>query len=140
MYDNIVVGADRSETAAVAVRHAAELASRFDSVLHIVTAYRSKALDTSSLPAEFRYCVSGNEADSVLAELGSLARQVGAKVEVHSSTHEASSAILDCAQETGADLIVVGNRGMRGKGRVLGSIPNSVSHHAPCSVLIVETT
>jgi nucleotide-binding universal stress UspA family protein len=45
------------------------------------------------------------------------------------------------AEETGADLIVVGNKGMTGAERfLLGSVPNKVSHHAPCSVLIVRTT
>ena len=40
-----------------------------------------------------------------------------------------------------ADLIVVGNKGMTGAKRfLLGSVPNKVSHHAPCSVLIIRTT
>ena len=37
-----------------------------------------------------------------------------------------------------ADVLVIGNKGMDRK--VLGSVPNTVSHHAPCSVLIVKTT
>ena len=52
-----------------------------------------------------------------------------------------ADAILDVAEEQGADLIVVGNKGMTGAKRfLLGSVPNKVSHHAPCSVLIVRTT
>ena len=48
---------------------------------------------------------------------------------------------LDVAEEQGAELIVVGNKGMTGAKRfLLGSVPNKVSHHAPCSVLIVRTT
>jgi len=140
VYQNIVVGADGSETAAVAVRQAAELARRCEALLHIVTAYRTKRVDISSVPEEFRYCVSGNEADSVLADLATLAKQAGANVEVHASTSDASAAIQAVAQETQADLIVVGNRGMRGARRALGSVPNSVAHGAPCSVLIVQTS
>jgi nucleotide-binding universal stress UspA family protein len=45
------------------------------------------------------------------------------------------------AEERGSDLIVVGNKGMTGAKRfLLGSVPNKVSHHAPCSVLIIRTT
>ena len=52
-----------------------------------------------------------------------------------------ADAILDVAEERGADLIVVGNKGMTGAKRfLLGSVPNKVSHHAPCSVLIIRTT
>ena len=59
---------------------------------------------------------------------------------VHAIPGDATAAILRVAQEVNADLIVVGNKGMKGKGRVLGSVPNTVSHKAPCSVLIVNTT
>ena len=53
---------------------------------------------------------------------------------------DAADAILDVAEEQRADLIVVGNKGMTGAKRfLLGSVPNKVSHHAPCSVLIVRT-
>jgi nucleotide-binding universal stress UspA family protein len=45
------------------------------------------------------------------------------------------------AETEGADLIVVGNKGMTGARRfLLGNVPNKVSHHAPCSVLIVRTS
>ena len=52
-----------------------------------------------------------------------------------------ADAILDVAEERDADLIIVGNKGMTGAKRfLLGSVPNKVSHHAPCSVLIIRTT
>lgn len=42
---------------------------------------------------------------------------------------------------SGYDLLVVDNKGMTGPGRfLLGSVPNKVSHHVPCSLLIVHTT
>jgi nucleotide-binding universal stress UspA family protein len=44
------------------------------------------------------------------------------------------------AEEVGADLVVVGNRGMKGARRVLGSVPNTIAHGATCSVLIADTT
>jgi nucleotide-binding universal stress UspA family protein len=58
----------------------------------------------------------------------------------HAKTTDAADAILEVADEVGADLIVVGNKGMKGARRVLGSIPNSISHSARCSVLIVQTS
>ncbi|WP_309233282.1 universal stress protein [Conexibacter sp. W3-3-2] len=54
---------------------------------------------------------------------------------------EAADAILRIADEQGADLIVVGNKGMTGAARfLLGSVPNKITHHAPCNVLVVRTT
>jgi nucleotide-binding universal stress UspA family protein len=48
--------------------------------------------------------------------------------------------LIDVAETTHADLIVVGSRGMHGGRRfLLGNVPNKVSHHAPCSVMIVRT-
>ena len=49
------------------------------------------------------------------------------------------TALVSVAETVHADLIVVGNRGMQGARRVLGSVPNHVSHHARCDVLVVDT-
>ena len=46
--------------------------------------------------------------------------------------------LVRLAEECGADLLVIGNKGMRR--RVLGSVPNTVTHRAPCAVLVVKTT
>jgi nucleotide-binding universal stress UspA family protein len=63
------------------------------------------------------------------------------EVETFARQGDAADAILDVAEEQRSDLIVVGNRGMTGAKRfLLGSVPNKISHHAPCSVLIVRTT
>jgi nucleotide-binding universal stress UspA family protein len=64
-----------------------------------------------------------------------------AEVETFARVGDAADAIVDVAEEQRCDLIVVGNKGMTGAKRfLLGSVPNKVSHHAPCSVLIVRTT
>ena len=61
------------------------------------------------------------------------------RVETHAREGDPADAILDVAEEQGADLIVVGNKGMTGAKRfLLGSVPNKVSHHAPCSVMIIR--
>ncbi len=59
----------------------------------------------------------------------------------HAREGDPADAILEVAEQTDADLIVVGNKGMTGARRfLLGSVPNKISHHAPCSVYIVRTT
>jgi len=69
------------------------------------------------------------------------AKAAGVKVETHEVPGDASDALLDVAEQVGADLLVVGNRGMSGVRRfVLGSVPNKVSHHCPSSLLIVDTS
>jgi nucleotide-binding universal stress UspA family protein len=60
-------------------------------------------------------------------------------VTTHAVAGHPATAILSVAETVAADLIVVGNRGMKGTRRVLGSIPNHVSHHAACAVLVVDT-
>ena len=59
----------------------------------------------------------------------------------HARQGDPADAIIDVAEQNRSDLIVVGNKGMTGAKRFfLGAVPNKISHHAPCSVLIVRTT
>jgi nucleotide-binding universal stress UspA family protein len=142
MFAKVVVGADDSETAAQAVRSAMDLAKRFEAELHIVTAYKPKSARAAAdkVPEEFRFSLLTNPADVLLTELASRAKEFGLDPTVHASTAAPAEAIVQVATDEGADLIVVGNKGMHGSHRVLGSVPNSVAHHAPCAVLIVATT
>ena len=81
------------------------------------------------------------DVDTTLEEAADNARGAGVDVMVFARQGDPADAILDVAEETGADLIVVGNKGMTGAKRfLLGSVPNKISHHAPCSVLIIRTT
>ena len=69
------------------------------------------------------------------------AEAAGVDAETLARQGDPADAILDVAEEKRADLIVVGNKGMTGAKRfLLGSVPNKVCHHAPCSVLIIRTT
>ena len=141
MYKRIVVGTDGSDTAAEAVRQAAELAGAFGAELVIV--HGSKAVIVShGLMAGVTPDVEGmrEAGEEILREA---AEGAGTDVKVRTAYREGdpAEAIIEQAEEEGADLIVVGNRGMRGAKRfVLGSVPNHISHHAPCNVLIVHTT
>ena len=78
---------------------------------------------------------------STLHDAAQALRDGGIRVDIHAREGDPADAILDVAEEQGADLIVVGNKGMTGAKRfLLGSVPNKVSHHAPCSVMIIRTT
>jgi nucleotide-binding universal stress UspA family protein len=146
MFSRIVVGTDGSDTAKEAVRQATELAKQTGAELEIVSAYdpvpasrlREERLEA---PADIEHTVGPSEdVDAILAESAREAEQQGVTVRTHARQGEPADVILDVADDQKADLIVVGNKGMAGARRFLGSIPNNVSHHAPCSVIIVRTT
>ena len=76
-----------------------------------------------------------------MREAATAAEAAGLQVRTFARQGDPADAILDVAEEQHADLIVVGNKGMTGAKRfLLGSVPNRVSHHAPCSVLIIRTS
>jgi nucleotide-binding universal stress UspA family protein len=140
VFETVVVGADGSATAAEAVRVATELVKLTGGRLHIVTAYKPQQL-RSAAGEEFSKSLStGDVAESVLADLASRARSNGVEVQTHQKDGDPADAICEVAAQVKADLIVVGNKGMTGVRRVLGSVPNSVAHQAPCAVLIAFTT
>lgn len=147
MFKRIVVGTDGSDTASEAVRQAAGLAKLAGGTLDIVSAYEPVPQsrlreETSEVPGDVAFGVGPRE--DVITTLEAAAGPVranGVEVETHAREGEPADAILDVAEERKADLIVVGNKGMTGAKRfLLGSVPNKVSHHAPCSVYIVRTT
>jgi nucleotide-binding universal stress UspA family protein len=148
VFTRIVVGTDGSETAAEAVRQAVDLAKLSNAQLSIVSAYeplskRRIEAEKEGAPADVQYEIGPREdVNLVLDAAAAAARKEGVtEVQTHPVEAEPAEAILSVAEETKADLIVVGNKGMTGARRfLLGSVPNNVSHHAPCSVIIVRTT
>jgi nucleotide-binding universal stress UspA family protein len=147
MFDSIVVGTDGSETAKEAVRQAAELAKQLGSNIHLVSAYEPVPEgrlreERQEVPEDLQWMVNPREdVASTLEEAAEQLQQAGVEVETHAREGDPADAILDVAEEKDSDLIVVGNKGMTGAKRfLLGSVPNKVSHHAPCSVMIIRTT
>ena len=138
----IVVGTDGSDTAPQALREAADLAKSTGARLHIVSAYvpASGVRVEGALEREGWMVGPDVQVDSVLGEaMGSMHTQ-GIEAESHARKGDPADALLQVAAECNADLIVIGNKGMTGAKRfLLGSVPNKISHHAPCSVLIVRT-
>ncbi len=148
MFASVLVGTDGSDTATTAVRYAIDLTRSLGARLQIVSAYepvsdgrlRSEHLDA---PDDLQWTVNPrSEVLTVLDTAAAEARDVGVvDVQTFARQGDAADAIIDVAEEQRSDLIVVGNKGMTGAKRfLLGSVPNKVSHHAPCSVLIVRTT
>lgn len=147
MFTRIVVGTDGSETAGEAVRQAIDLAKMSGATLSIVSAYepvpkRRVEAEKLDAPTDVQYELNPREdVNLVLDAAAAEARKQGVEVQTHPVEDDPADAILNVAEESNADLIVVGNKGMTGARRfLLGSVPNNVSHHAPCSVIIVRTT
>ena len=117
----IVVATDRSESADRAVRWAAEMAERYEAELFVLQ-------------------VVAEGASARLPELTAFAETLGARARVETDA-DPSAAIVRVAGEEKADVLVVGNVGMSGRREfLLGNVPNRVSHNAPCTVVIVDTS
>ena len=147
MFQSIVVGTDGSETAGKAVREAIELAKAVGASVELVSAYEPVSNqrlreEARQVPEDLQWMVNPREdVDATLRDAAELVEAAGLTVRTYAREGDPADAILDVAEERDADLIVVGNKGMTGAKRfLLGSVPNKVSHHAPCSVLIIRTT
>lgn len=129
MYGRIVVGVAKTDSAKRAVEVAVDLAQRYEADLHLVMAFDrgGTALDSASR----------KDAEAFLASIEAAAP---VPVQLHAIPGDPADTVLMVADEVKADLVVVGNRGMQGARRILGSVPNSIAHGAACSVLIADTT
>jgi nucleotide-binding universal stress UspA family protein len=140
IYRTVVVGTDGSRTAERAVARAVELVRLARAHLHVITvsdgARPPAAPGTQPAAPSTRADYQADVAlDAALGRLGA----DDLEVEQHVTSGDPAAEIVALARREGADLIIVGSQGMRGAGRVLGSIPNTISHRAPCDVLIVQT-
>ncbi len=123
-YRTIVVGTDGSATARLAEARAAQLARANDAQLLIATAHRDEA----------------DQTDEVLEASAEAARASWPRVDTRAVLGEPAEAMVALARDEGADLLVVGNKGMSGRAAfLLGSVPDRISHSAPCDLLIVRT-
>jgi nucleotide-binding universal stress UspA family protein len=147
MFRSIVVGTDGSETATQAVREAVELARAVGPQLEVVSAYEPVPAqrlreERRQAPEDLQWAINPREdVDTTLETAVELAGKAGVPANAYPRQGDPADAILDLAEEREADLVIVGNKGMTGAKRfLLGSVPNKVSHHAPCAVLIIRTT
>ena len=145
MFSKIVVGTDGSGTAGAAVALAIELARQSGATLHLVSAFKDPST-TIAVAHTGAVAVADNAlsaaavksaTEELLAEVAKGAH--GIPVESHAVPGAAADVIVTVAEGVGADLIVVGSKGMKGARRIIGSVPNSIAHRAPCNVLIAKT-
>ncbi len=141
----IVVGLDETDTAQRALSAALDLARTLGCPLVVVSAYRrvhdSKLRGARrDAPADVGYRLQGDShVQMLLEDAREQAEAAGVVLDCVAREGTAANVIVEVAAQRRAGLVVVGNRGMRGGGRLKGSVPNDVSHSAPCSVLIVDT-
>jgi len=138
---SIVVGTDGSPSADVAVGRAAEIAKATTSQVHLVTAYpdvpsyrETIASSAKAEPIDLREVAEG-----VLARESRALEDQGIQVTRHAREGDPADVLIDVGQSVGADLIVVGARGLSGLQRfLLGSVSSKLSHHSPISVMVVR--
>jgi nucleotide-binding universal stress UspA family protein len=130
MLSTIAVATDGSDTAQRAVDAAFEMARRFNSAVVILTAFQAD-------PGGGWAASSATHAERVLANAEEAAAEQGLACSSAMSEGDPGEVVVALAERHGADLLVVGNKGMHR--RLLGSVPNTVTHKATCSVFVVKT-
>ena len=144
MIATIAVGTDGSDTASKAVDFAMGLAEKFGSRLVVASSYRPVSegrirREQAEAPEDIQWSINPMEdVEAALRAVEDKAKEKGLQTTSEAREGDPADVLCAIAEEHGADLLVVGNKGMQR--RVLGSVPNSVSHKAPCSVVIVKTT
>jgi nucleotide-binding universal stress UspA family protein len=139
MISTIAAGTDGSATAREAVEIAGDLARRFDAKLVLLSAFKDAAPQADGDTVEVQWATSDSaRVREILSRTEADMRRAGIDCTTRVEEGDAADVLVQLASECGADLLVIGNKGMQR--RVLGSVPNTVAHRAPCSVLVVKTT
>jgi nucleotide-binding universal stress UspA family protein len=141
MISTVAVGTDGSGTAAEAVKAAAEIARRFGAKLVLVSAFQDArgSADPEDPSVELQWAFSSSaRVREILARTEEDLGREGISCSTLVDEGDPADVLVRLAAECDADVLVIGNKGM--KRRVLGSVPNTVTHKAPCSVLIVKTS
>jgi nucleotide-binding universal stress UspA family protein len=141
MFSTVAVGVDGSRTAGEAVKMAAELTRRFDAKLVLLSAYRRADAGAASRAgdSELEWSTSASARQrETLARTERDLSDNGVRCSTLVAEGDPAEVLVRLAEQCGADVLVVGNKGM--ERRLLGSVPNSVTHKAGCSVLVVKTT
>lgn len=139
MVGPVVVGVDGSDTAELALRRAAMVAKALEAELHVVAV----VTDTVVEPDEGGFVMAIDMGDQLVESAAELVRTATPEITVHKAALpglKAGEALVRYAETNKAQMIVIGNRGMQGMRRLLGSVPNDVAHSAHCDVLVVRTT
>jgi nucleotide-binding universal stress UspA family protein len=144
MVQTVAVGTDGSGTADKAVEFAIDMAARYDAKIVFISAYHPVnesrlRRESRDAPEELQWTINpAEDVDATLRSCEERAEERGLSWASEAREGDPAKVLVQLAEANHADLLVIGNRGMQRK--VLGSVPNSVSHNAPCSVVIVKTT
>jgi nucleotide-binding universal stress UspA family protein len=144
MVQTVAVGTDGSGTADKAVEFAIDLAARYEAKVVFISAYNPVGESrlrraASDAPDDMQWMINpAEDVDATLRDCEERAEERGLRWASEARQGDPAKVLVELAESNNADVLVIGNKGM--DRRVLGSVPNSVSHHAPCSVLIVKTT
>ena len=146
-YTKVIVGTDGSESSYRAVERAAVLAADASATLVVACAYvpadQRSVSQVADQMGEDAYQIRGdNPAEDIVRGAKDRAHAAGAtEIEVRTVKVAPVESLISLAEETGADLLVVGNKGLNSlTGRLLGSVPADAARRATCDVLIVHTT
>jgi nucleotide-binding universal stress UspA family protein len=144
MISTVAVGTDGSDTAAIAVAAALDLAERFGATLVVLSAYTGQR-GGSGMPrlsggsSDHDWASNdAQQAERILADIQERATERGLQCKSDLAHGDPGEVLVQLAERHAADVLVVGNKGMHR--RVLGSVPNTVTHRATCSVYVVKTT
>jgi nucleotide-binding universal stress UspA family protein len=130
----MVIGYDPSDRAERAFSTGVEIAVALGADVHLVTAFSDSPKGKVEITDERQ------QAELMLNKAaGRITVLPSSKVHLHAIPTRPAEAIVEVARETGADIIVIGNRGAQGVSRVLGSVASAVIGHAPCTVMVVKT-
>ena len=144
MVKTITVGTDGSDTATKAVDFALDMAERYGSDVVVASSYQPVSesqlrREQRDAPADIQWSINpSEEVDATLRAVEDEAKERGLQYTSEARNGDPAEVLCDIAEAHEADVIVVGNKGMQR--RILGSVPNSVAHKAPCSVMVVKTT
>jgi nucleotide-binding universal stress UspA family protein len=139
----VAVGTDGSETAAKAVDFALEMADRYGAKLVAISCYTPVPedrlrKDQRDAPQELVWSINPmQEVEATLREVEEKAQERRIAFFCEARQGNPADVLCSVAAEQSADVLVVGSQGM--DRRLRGSVPNTVSHSAPCSVMIVKT-
>ena len=141
MAGTVLVGVDGSDTAQKAAQRAASIAQGLGAGLAVVTAHATGNTEVVRIGNDTWVMDDAEQALKLAQHSAERLRQDYPGLEITSAATQGKpqDALVEEAERSGAQLIVVGNVGMKGLGRVLGSVASSVAHNAPCDVLIVKT-
>jgi len=144
MFERIVVAVDGSEPAKHALSVACDLAKKYDSEIHLV---HSPQLETTGIavgsgaveiqPDAEKIAAAGNK---VMEEAAGIATAGGCNpAQSVVGSHDPATDILNTIDKVGADLVIMGRRGLGSVSSLLmGSVSQKVSHGATCTCMTVH--